>query len=170
MFGGYGRLFGLPEPDGEQGKILCVASDGVKIEAEPLPPYWERRGRKKFGGGAEPETQMQEVYRVFPRGCGKFFESPFEDGEFSVLLCAHFLFYYDDRLDYEYHKRAVDEMLRVCSKEVRIFPLFSRNGEKSRFVKPVIYEYFSRGYGISVEKTGSELDKTGGDMLIIRKD
>jgi hypothetical protein len=48
---------------------------------------------------------------------------PFSDNSFSLVLSSHFLFLYGDRLDLDFHKACLKEFLRVCSREVRIFPL-----------------------------------------------
>ena len=48
---------------------------------------------------------------------------PFKDDEFDLILSAHFLFMYADRLDYPFHLSTVKELLRVSKEEIRIFPL-----------------------------------------------
>jgi hypothetical protein len=48
---------------------------------------------------------------------------PFPNGMFSVVLSGHFLFLYGDRLNQDFHKACLVEFMRVCSGEVRIFPL-----------------------------------------------
>jgi len=62
---------------------------------------------------------------------------PFSDNEFSFVLSSHFLFVYDDRLDYDFHRSCIQEMLRVSPKEVRIFPLVGLGGKRSLFVERV---------------------------------
>jgi hypothetical protein len=66
----------------------------------------------------------------------------FEDNAFDLLLSSHLLFVYDDRFDYDFHKRSILEMLRVA-KEVRIFPLVnfknSRVEEEQNF-SPLVYQ------------------------------
>jgi hypothetical protein len=39
---------------------------------------------------------------------------PFEANSFSLILCSHFLFLYQEQFDYTFHINAVTEMLRVC--------------------------------------------------------
>lgn len=95
--------------------------------------------------------------------------SGFEDEEFDYTLSSHFLFMYDNQLDYEFHKEAVFEMLRVCSKEVRIFPLVNLRGQKSRFVHTIINEVLDKGYGVSIDKVCYEFVKNGNEMLRIQK-
>lgn len=67
---------------------------------------------------------------------------PFENNSFDILLSSHLLFVYDDRLDFDFHKNSIAEMLRVA-KEVRIFPLVdfknSRVDEEKNF-SPFVYK------------------------------
>jgi SAM-dependent methyltransferase len=52
---------------------------------------------------------------------------PFEEGTFSLVLCSHFLFLYEEQFDYAFHLAALKELLRICKKggEVRIYPLLN---------------------------------------------
>jgi hypothetical protein len=57
-------------------------------------------------------------------------------------VSSHLLFVYDDRLDFNFHKDSIVEMLRVA-REVRIFPLVdfknSRVDEAENF-SPFVYK------------------------------
>lgn len=48
---------------------------------------------------------------------------PFEDNSFDLVLSANLLFYYSDQFDYSFHLDSILELFRVCSKEVRIYPI-----------------------------------------------
>ena len=48
---------------------------------------------------------------------------PFSDKSFDLVLSSNFLFYYHNMFDYDFHHNSILEMLRVSSKEVRIFPV-----------------------------------------------
>lgn len=48
---------------------------------------------------------------------------PFADRSFDLVLSSHLLFCYADDLDYDFHLRAINELVRVSRIEVRIFPL-----------------------------------------------
>lgn len=50
-------------------------------------------------------------------------ELPFDDRAFDLVLCSHLLFSYADRLDLDFHHRAITELVRVARCEVRVFPL-----------------------------------------------
>jgi hypothetical protein len=55
---------------------------------------------------------------------------PFFDQAFDLVLCAHLLFVYSKRLDFEFHLAACKELVRVSREEVRIHPLVGPNGRK----------------------------------------
>ncbi len=52
-------------------------------------------------------------------------ELPLPDEHFGLVLCSHFLFLYGEQFDYDFHKRAVEELLRVCRAggQVLIYPI-----------------------------------------------
>lgn len=41
----------------------------------------------------------------------------------NLVLSGHFLFTYADEFDFDFHLSSILELLRVSSKEVRIYPL-----------------------------------------------
>jgi hypothetical protein len=91
---------------------------------------------------------------------------PFEDGKFSMVLCSHLLFIYDHRLDYEFHLKAIKEMLRVSSKELRIYTLVRNRGEKSPFVNRIIKDLKE---DIEILKVDYEFRQGGNEMIKIKK-
>ena len=92
----------------------------------------------------------------------------FEDREFDLALSSHFLFLYSEHLNEQFHKDAIDEMLRVA-KEVRIFPLVTLNGEVSKHLVPVIAYLQEKKYSCKVVKTTYEFQKGGNEMLQIKR-
>lgn len=89
---------------------------------------------------------------------------PFKDNEFSLILCSHFLFLYDDRLNYAFHKDCIKEMLRVA-KEVRIFPLTGLNGQKSLFVDKIIGDDLFSDVKLEILKVPYEFLRGANEML-----
>lgn len=63
---------------------------------------------------------------------------PFETNAFDLVLWAHFLFLYEDRLSVEFHPAALGELARVVSGEVLVFPLVALNFEPSAYVEDVL--------------------------------
>ncbi|MGH8020195.1 MAG: class I SAM-dependent methyltransferase, partial [Opitutaceae bacterium] len=64
---------------------------------------------------------------------------PFGCGTFDVTLCAHLLFIYENRFDFEAHLAACLELCRVTKPggEVRIHPCVNASGETSSFLAPL---------------------------------
>ncbi|MGG1572508.1 SAM-dependent methyltransferase [Fictibacillus sp. NRS-1165] len=60
---------------------------------------------------------------------------PFEDAEFDILLSAHFLFTYADRLDHQFHLETLKELLRVTKEEICIFPLVDLAGKRYKYLE-----------------------------------
>ncbi len=103
-------------------------------------------------------------YRV-----GELPKLAFEDKDFDLALCSHFLFLYSEHLTYEFHLSSILEMLRVAH-EVRIFPLLTLMGVQSPYVRPLMQSLKAEGYLVSIEKVVYELQRGGNEMLRIGKD
>jgi len=120
-------------------------------------------------------TSMQEFLSDFDAGKreGRYIVSelpdlPFEQATFDLALCSHFLFLYSDNLTLEFHRRAIEAMCRVAH-EVRVFPLLNYNGETSRYVQPLMENLRSAGYSASIEGVPYEFQRSGNQMLRIRR-
>ena len=94
-------------------------------------------------------------------------ELSFEDRRFDLALSSHFLFLYSEHLDYEFHLKAILEMLRVA-KEVRIFPILTLKNERSPYVDEIMRELESLGYKAEIIKTEYEFQKGADEMLQIK--
>ena len=92
---------------------------------------------------------------------------PFPDNTFSMVLCSHLLFIYDHRLDYKFHLKTIEEMIRVSSNEVRIYPLVKNRELKSDFVKCIIKDL--QDVDIKIVKVDYEFRKGGNEMMRIIK-
>lgn len=92
----------------------------------------------------------------------------FADASFDLALCSHYLFLYDDHLDLSEHLASVRELCRVA-REVRIFPLVTLGGRRSRFVDAVQGELRDGdGHGVEIERVGYEFQRGADHMLRIR--
>jgi hypothetical protein len=94
---------------------------------------------------------------------------PFGDGQFDLALCSHLLFLYSDQLSFEFHRAAVEELLRVA-KEVRIFPLLSLERRPSPHVEPLRSYLSERGWAAEIRPVDYEFQRGGNRMLRIGKD
>ncbi|WP_246029215.1 class I SAM-dependent methyltransferase [Paenibacillus humicus] len=58
-------------------------------------------------------------------------ELPAADGRFALVVCSHFLFLYAESFGYEFHRRSLLEMMRICAPggRVLVYPLLSLRWE-----------------------------------------
>ncbi len=94
----------------------------------------------------------------------------FKDNYFDLVLSAHLLFLYEDRLDYEFHRKSVEEMLRISSNEVRIYPIIKHRGGgcRSTFLFRLIKD-LSNIANFEIVKVDYKFRKGGDEMLKITK-
>ncbi len=90
----------------------------------------------------------------------------FPDDSFDISLSAHFLFFYSDNLNYEFHHASIREMLRV-SPEARIFPLVDLNAKKSLYVDRIVKDLSQ--YNFKIRKVNYEFQIGGNEMMIITR-
>ncbi|MFC4403888.1 SAM-dependent methyltransferase [Gracilibacillus xinjiangensis] len=94
---------------------------------------------------------------------------PFDDQQFDLLLSAHFLFIYSDRLDYNFHLATINELLRVTKEEVRIFPLVDLKGERYLHLDKMINYLQGKGYTVEEKTVAYHFQKNANTMLRIDK-
>jgi len=93
----------------------------------------------------------------------------FQDWTFEIALCSHFLFLYSEHYDYNFHKAAVYEMLRVAD-ECRIFPLLDLMLNRSPYIDPLLEELTNDGFVVKIKKVPYEIQRGGNEMMwIFRK-
>lgn len=94
---------------------------------------------------------------------------PFKDEEFDILLSAHFLFMYAEKLDYQFHIETLNEFLRVAKEEVRIFPLDDLEGKRYEHLGKIISYLSESGYTVEEVKVPYEFQINANSMLKIKK-
>lgn len=92
----------------------------------------------------------------------------FKDKQFAISLVSHFLFLYDEFIDYEFHKQVIKELIRIVSKEIRIFPLLNLKGEKSSFVRKLMSDKDLVTNKMEIKNVGYEFLSGGDEMLVIK--
>ncbi|MBP2110577.1 methyltransferase domain-containing protein [Paenibacillus silagei] len=92
---------------------------------------------------------------------------PFKDKQFDMTLSAHFLFMYSDRLDFDFHRQAIQELLRVTKQEIRIFPLVSLTGERYRQLDELLTFLHQQGCSTEEITAGYEFQKGANSRLKI---
>jgi hypothetical protein len=94
---------------------------------------------------------------------------PFMNAEFDILLSAHFLFMYADRLDYQFHIETLNELLRVTKEEIRIFPLVDLEGKRYEHLDKIISYLADNGCTVEEVKVPYEFQTNANSMLKIKK-
>lgn len=94
---------------------------------------------------------------------------PFADGQFDLVLSGHFLFIYDDRLDYDFHLAAARELARVSSGEVRIFPPRGMNREPYRQLEQLRHDLELCGIMSELRPSNYEFVKGWKDLLVLNQ-
>ena len=88
----------------------------------------------------------------------------FEDGEFHVALCSHFLFLYSEHLSEAFHVDSIREMCRVAQ-EVRLFPLLALNGAPSPYIESVKQKLQKSKLRVSTERVPYEFVRGACHMM-----
>ncbi|HEV3259702.1 MAG TPA: hypothetical protein VG013_22735 [Gemmataceae bacterium] len=89
---------------------------------------------------------------------------PFEDGQFDLALISHLLFLYSEQLSFEFHRAAVEELLRVA-REVRIFPLLTLERKRSPHVEAIRNDLAGRGWRTEIAVVPYEFQRGGNEVL-----
>ncbi|GAB4409141.1 MAG: SAM-dependent methyltransferase [Thermodesulfovibrionales bacterium] len=96
---------------------------------------------------------------------GKLPHLPFPDKSFSLILSGNFLFLYGDRLDFDFHTTCMKELLRVCSGEVRIFPLVGLDFKPYPYLDDILSFLDSDGIKVEIIEVPFEFQKGANKML-----
>ena len=96
-------------------------------------------------------------------------ELPFKDEEFDIILSAHLLFMYADRLDFEFHISTLNELLRVSKDEICIFPLVDLDGKRYEHLDEIRKYLLDKGCTTEEIEVPYEFQRNANSMLKIIK-
>jgi hypothetical protein len=94
---------------------------------------------------------------------------PFFDRTFDLVLCAHLLFTYAQRFDFDWHFAACRELVRVSAGEVRIHPLCGVDGKPYPGLARLRRELRTADIASSVVAVDYEFFIGGNSMLVLRR-
>ncbi len=94
---------------------------------------------------------------------------PFFDGTFDLVLCAHLLFTYAQRFDFDWHLAACRELVRVSASEVRIHPLVGLDGKPYAGLARLRRELRAGGIASDVVAVDYEFFTGANSMLVLRR-
>ncbi len=93
----------------------------------------------------------------------------FADGEFDLTLVSYFLFAYQDRLGYEFHRESILEIMRVTRDEARIYPTVTFEAQPSEYIPMLRSDPMLRRFEFTEIKTNFEFLVNSNFFLRIRR-
>ncbi|MCX7921281.1 MAG: SAM-dependent methyltransferase [Clostridia bacterium] len=90
---------------------------------------------------------------------------PFDNESFDLTLSAHFLFTYAEQLDYEFHRKTLQELMRVTRTEIRIFPTVDLEGKRYAYMDKLLQWIRNEGWSIEEVKVPYEFQINANTML-----
>jgi hypothetical protein len=94
---------------------------------------------------------------------------PFADGSFDMTLVSYFLFAYQDRLSYEFHRDSIFEIMRVTRSEARIYPTVTFEAEPSHYLPALRSDPALQGFDLTEIKTDFEFLANSNSFLQVRR-
>jgi hypothetical protein len=91
----------------------------------------------------------------------------FQDKQFQLALCSHFLFLYSEHLSFEFHLDSIRELCRIAE-EVRIFPLLTLAQARSPYIDEICSILEKEGISSEIIQAPYELQKGGNQAIIFR--
>ncbi|UQZ73222.1 SAM-dependent methyltransferase [Niallia circulans] len=94
---------------------------------------------------------------------------PFESEQFDLILSAHFLFTYGDRLNKVFHLDVIAELLRIAKEEIRIFPLVDLTGNRYEHLDEIVKILKNNGHDVEEVRVPYEFQRNANTMMKIKK-
>lgn len=122
---------------------------------------------KDFAEMRPPRTDSDVPNKYVPAFLPKL---PFADDAFSLVLCSHFLFLYQEQFDAAFHEAALLELARVCRPggEVRVYPLMTLRWERYPQLDALILALEDRGIACKLEQSRLPFIPGSTEMLVMR--
>ena len=93
---------------------------------------------------------------------------PFEDKSFDLVLSGHFIFTYSHKFDFSFISSSIKELLRVSSKEVRIYPLQKSCSEPYERMPELLSILDQHDTSYEIVPVVFEFQKGSNKMLLLR--
>lgn len=122
--------------------------------------YLERASGRFLDDYAEGKEAGRYVRAKLP-------DLPFDRDAFSLVLSGHFLFLYEDRLDYDFHLETLRELARVASEEVRVFPLVGMDSRPYRELEALRTDLETEGIDTEIRDVDFEFQPGATEMLVL---
>ncbi len=123
---------------------------------------------------ANRETAIALFLEDYDRGkiAGRYLNAElpkldFQNKQFQLALCSHFLFLYSEHLSFEFHLDSIRELCRIAE-EVRIFPLLNLAQLRSPYIDEVCSTLAKEGIISEIISVPYELQKGGNQAIVFR--
>ena len=93
----------------------------------------------------------------------------FADWEFDLTLVSYFLFAYQERLGYQFHRESILEIMRVTKDEARIYPTVTFEAQPSEYIPMLRSDPMLQRFEFTETKTDFEFLVNSNFFLRIRR-
>ncbi|MBI3876061.1 MAG: SAM-dependent methyltransferase, partial [Verrucomicrobia bacterium] len=90
-------------------------------------------------------------------------------GQFDLTLVSYLLFVYEDKFDYEFHRRSLLEIVRVTRGEARLYPIVNFEAVRSSYLDRLREDRELRGFEFVDVKTDFEFLLNSNWFLRVRR-
>ncbi|MDQ4072725.1 MAG: class I SAM-dependent methyltransferase [Thermoproteota archaeon] len=94
---------------------------------------------------------------------------PFDDKTFDLVLSGHFLFTYSNKFDLEFHVSSILELFRICSRQVRIYPIQQRSSKPYPFMDEIYSKLKEMEIKFDIVTVPFEFQKGSNKMLLLER-
>ncbi len=94
---------------------------------------------------------------------------PFDDKTFDLVLSGHFLFTYSNKFDLEFHISSILELFRICSKQVRIYPIQQRSSKPYLSMDKIYSKLKEMEINYDIVTVPFEFQKGSNQMLLLER-
>jgi Methyltransferase domain len=122
------------------------------------------------------ELALQQFLLDYPTGIKekRYIEAelpklPFEDKSFDLVLSGHFLFTYSHKFDFSFILSSILELYRVCSREVRIYPLQKSSLQPYEQMTELLFALEKSRIKYDIVPVQFEFQRGSNKMLLLRR-
>ena len=152
----------------------CV--DGIIEQVRNTPNNWVWGYHKSPDDlRANRETAIAIFLEDYDRGKseGRYINAElpkldFQEKQFQLALCSHFLFLYSEHLSFEFHLDSIRELVRIAE-EVRIFPLLNLAQLRSPYIDEICSTLAEEGISSKIIQVPYELQKGGNQAIVLHR-
>jgi len=143
--------------DGVEDQFVWEFYDGVP----DVRDHWTTAYRQFAADYADHYDTDRYVQAQLP-------DLPFDDDSFSLVLSAHLMFLYMDKLDHEFHEASLLELARVAREEVRVYPLVRFDGKKYPRLDELRETLADAGYATEIRPISFEFLREEPELLVVK--